>query len=795
MFCSYIFTKYITHEFERRTCYTLLYFSPIPIDLVKVVNVQQEPLPYNDLLEGTAEHGGAKANLLAYLKRFVNPGIETPYEKKHWYILIERWYLVAAIVFLEIVFKVSTRGSFVPSIVVILLFSIAIGQVLYALASIAKSPKVNTVLKAIFLGILGLFFTVEYFVFRQFNDFLSVKTVLAGAGGVAGEFMEDVFALIFSARGVAHILLFFLPLIVYLIQAKYGIDRARGTSWPEKVRVLCLALLAHMLAFIIIGVSGPFGAAYTTQYSFHTAVPNYGLLSGIRKDLTTSENVSFDIVDAENSNAASNTEPEEDFSQYEKAVMDIDFEALAESTWDENYQELDRYVASLTPSSKNKMTGKFSGYNLIFISAEAFSHGAISPTLTPTLWRMYTKGIIFTDYYQFESASTTGGECQNIFGLIPVDGGESFKETAYNNNYFTTGSILNRLGYNGWAFHNNTYTFYDRNETHNNLGYNNGYMAMDNGMEEYVTQQWPQSDYEMIKGTFDNIYCDQEPFNVYYMSVSGHSNYGLYGNAMSEKNWAAVEQWANDNKVDYNETILGYLAANLELEYAMQYLVEQLEARDMARHTLIVLTADHFPYGLDEGSDMGGGNLAELYRTSIDTFFDRDLNALIMWSASLEDEDPIVVRTPTCSLDILPTLCNLFDVEWDSRLLPGRDVFSDAEAIVFNPAYFWKTIEGVSMYTDFTPNPDSTLTNIETYADRIDKMVANKMNYCRGVLSHDYYYHVFGEAWNVDVVHDNAVEVGLKLHEEAVARTQPHTSTEGDENARSKENTPEQDTA
>lgn len=745
--------------------------------------MQKQPMSYNNTLNSNALNTNAqqgtpariKTRLLAYLKRFIDPGIERPYQKGTWYILIERWYLAAALLFLEVVFKASTRGSFFPSIFVIVLFSIAIGQVLYVLASLAPSPRINTAVKAMFLGLLGLFFTIEYFVFRQFNDFLSVKTVVAGAGGVAGGFMGDVAALIFSARGIFHIVCFFLPFVLYLVQAHYGIDRARAISWSEKGRVLGFALISHVLAVIIISLSGPFGAAYGNQYSFHTAVPNYGLATSIRKDLTANENVSFEIATIEGNTA---TAPpaidatKEDFSQYEKAVMDIDFEALAQSAWNENHQELDRYVASLTPSSKNKMTGKFSGYNLIFISAEAFSHGVLSPTLTPTLWRMYTKGIIFTDYYQFESASTTGGECQNIFGLIPADGGESFKETAYHNNYFTTGNILNRLGYNGWAFHNNTYTFYDRHETHNNLGYNNGFMGYGNGMEEYVTQQWPQSDLEMIKGTFDNIYCDQEPFNVYYMSVSGHSNYDLYSNAMSEKNWDAVERWVRENNLEYNDTIKGYLAANLELEYAMQYLVEQLEARDMARHTLIVLTADHFPYGLDEGFEMGGGNLAELYRTDIETVFERDLNALIMWSASLEDEDPIVVREPTCSLDILPTLCNLFDVEWDSRLLPGRDVFSDAEALVFTPAYFWKTTEGTSMYADFTPNADSALSDMDAYAERIDRAVANKINYCLGVLSHDYYSHVFGEAWDVGVVHDNAVGIGVALHEDAVARTQ-----------------------
>lgn len=57
------------------------------------------------------------------------------------------------------------------------------------------------------------------------------------------------------------------------------------------------------------------------------------------------------------------------------------------------------------------MTGIFAGKNLIFITAEAFTAEVIDEDLTPTLYRLATKGIQFTDYYQPAGAGTTGGEC------------------------------------------------------------------------------------------------------------------------------------------------------------------------------------------------------------------------------------------------------------------------------------------------------------------------------------------------------------------------------------------------
>ena len=49
--------------------------------------------------------------------------------------------------------------------------------------------------------------------------------------------------------------------------------------------------------------------------------------------------------------------------------------------------------------------------------AEAFTAEAIRPDTTPTLYRMANQGIQFTDYYQFDTAGTTGGECGNLFGV------------------------------------------------------------------------------------------------------------------------------------------------------------------------------------------------------------------------------------------------------------------------------------------------------------------------------------------------------------------------------------------
>lgn len=434
----------------------------------------------------------------------------------------------------------------------------------------------------------------------------------------------------------------------------------------------------------------------------------------------------------------SETDSEPEVKEYGVNALDIDFEALAEEAGGK-LADMDRYVSSIEPSKQNEYTGFFKGKNLIFFTAEAFSGYLIDQDMTPTLYRLATKGMQFTDFYQPAVAGTTGGEYENLFGMIPTSGGRSMDRMTSQNTAIT---IANRLGdeYFGKAYHNNTYTVYNRDETHNRLGYSEGFMGVGNGMEEYLPRGgFPASDLEMVQGTLTE-YIDNQPFDIYYMTVSGHGQYGRSINQMSSWNYHRVAD------IDHSEIVKCYLANNLELEDALTYLVSELERTRIADDTVIVLCADHFPYNLDTGASPGNmPNLSELYGFDVTNYLERDSNRLIIWSGCLEDEDPIIVDEPVFSLDILPTLCNLFGVEFDSRLLPGRDVFSDREALVFDGNYDWKTTYGtyISSRGRFIPASEDTELP-EDYIKRMQVEVSNRMKYCKNVLEYRYFDHVFG---------------------------------------------------
>ncbi len=657
----------------------------------------------------------------------------------------------------ECVFRLSTGGAFLQlGSVFTALVCIALGLLCYGLCTIPKGETARRIWAACISGVFSIPFLVEYFIFKQFKLFYDLATTFGGAADAVTGFTKDIYILIFSWDGALKIGLFLLPTVLILLLGKrLGLPARCDWKWRTAALLLCGALLG--LGRLGVSFSEPLSLLISSQYSFQQAVSQFGLLSGIGLDFNHSltgdqkggfEQVELPVIPVTTPapTPPPSTAPEGSVSEqttpaateppviYVPNQLDIDFSAL---TTDGKLGELNAYVSSLTPTMTNEYTGLFRGKNLILITAEAFCGAVIDPELTPTLYRMATKGIQFTDYYQPSGSGTTGGEYQAVFGMVPTDSGMSFKNTADNNNYFTMGSQLDRLGYWGRAYHNNLYTFYSRHETHINLGYSEGFLGFGNGIEAYVTDQWPRSDLEMFAGSLPE-YIGKQPFNAYYMTVSGHSGYTMGANCMSVKHWDRVKH------LPYSDLVKAYLASQMELEDSMAFLIAELEAAGIADDTVICITGDHFPYGLTDSDDPSGtGYLSELYGHRVYTTMEKDKSALIIWSGCLEKMDPIIVDSPTFSLDILPTLSNLFGTAYDSRLLPGRDVFSEAEPLVFNMEYDWKTMYGIYENGHFEPSSPE-LEIPDGYIKAVSAIVRNKIRYCKGVLDEDYFGYLFG---------------------------------------------------
>ena len=620
----------------------------------------------------------------------------------------------------------------------IVAFALGFGGLLGQIASFIGHKKWGKWVTTVLVGIVAAFYIVEYFVSDAYVTFMDIGTLLGGAKGVATDFGDVVIQLVI--RDFWRIVVVMLPVILFALFAK-----PVKTSWKVRWFGLAMAVAAYLVGYNVVRTVGTDAARLDSAYNFDSAIRVFGLNMGVTLDMIHSggeeEEADFVIIEAEpaptqEADPAETAPQETEPIVYEDNVMDFDFAALAENEQNGRVASIHKYVNTVQPTKQNQYTGLFAGKNLIIITAEAFAKEVIDPELTPTLYRLANEGIRFDDYYQpMWGGSTSSGEFSVLTGLVSASGTNSIQESRQQDLFLSIGKQLQKQGYHSSAYHNHLYTFYDRHKTHTFYGYDS-FMGMKNGMEVAVKDQWPESDLEMMDFTVP-LYIDQQPFSVYYMTVSGHCRYNWLGNKMSGKNKDAVQH------LEYSDTLKSYIACQLELEYAMASLVRQLEEKGIADDTVIVLTTDHYPYGLENSSTWGNkaDHIEELYGYDPQNVIERDHSALIIWSGCIEDMD-LVVEEPTYSLDILPTISNLFGVDYDSRLLVGRDVFSDAEPIVLWYDYTWKTDKGSydSAKDQFTPAPGVTVDS--AYVERISNIVKNKVYYSREAQKTDYFNYL-----------------------------------------------------
>lgn len=617
----------------------------------------------------------------------------------------------------------------------LLFFTIFAGLLFGSVTFLIPKKLIRFLYAEITLFLFSVLFIVECFVGKVFQTFMTPASMLSAAGNVADDFSSEVITTITAEWYI--ILIYLIPVI--LIASLY-----KKCFFDSHIRMRPF-IVTFLLALVLL-ISGHFTASrnsvYEEEYQFDRSMRTLGLFTTfsteIRHTIFGTSTDEFTVIET--------TAPVEETEEvvFEPNTMDIDFAALAGTASNSAVADLDTYMAAQRGTMQNEYTGLFKGKNLILVTAEAFSNYAVSEELTPTLYRMMHNGFYFSDYYQPAwGGSTSTGEYSILMGLIPTDGVKSIRKTEGHNLYLTIGNQLLREGYHSAAYHNNSYTYYSRNTTHTNLGYPT-FMGMGNGMEAGVDNCWPQSDHEMINFTVPQ-YIDQQPFSIYYMTVSGHCGYSYGGNAMSKKNWEAVQS------VEASDTIKAYLASQLELEYAMTDLIAQLDAAGILNDTVICISSDHYPYGLEAGETWGNtiSYLPELYGCSesdLRNKFVQDRNGWILWSGALENDLKDYAKEisePTYSLDILPTLSNLFGVEYDSRLLVGRDVFSTEEALVIWPDYSFKTSK-VSYNAETGALISADGTEIaESYVARIKAIVKNKYNLSKTTLENDYWNHVF----------------------------------------------------
>ncbi len=412
-------------------------------------------------------------------------------------------------------------------------------------------------------------------------------------------------------------------------------------------------------------------------------------------------------------------------------TLPIGFDALIAGEEDEGLKSAHLWFSQRTPTPENLWTGYFEGKNLVWIVAEGFSTLAMDPQRTPTLWKLSHQGFVFDNFYTpLWGLSTSDGEYVTTTGLIPKPGVWSYSLSSENYMPFALGRQFRKEGYKTYAFHNYLYNYYDRDKSHPNMGYD--YYALGQGLELESGDSFPPSDLEMMEKIVP-MFVNEDKFSVYCLTVSGHLTYTLDTNAMSVRHWDAVED------LPYSQEVRCYLACQLELELAMESLLRQLEEAGRLDDTVIVLSADHYPYGLTDEQ------YSELLGHEVDPVFEIFQNTLILWSGDMEGT-AVHVDKYCSSLDVMPTLSNLFGLDYDSRLIMGSDILSGEDPLVIFANYSFINREGYyNSITDQFTRWDGEEPDLEAVAGMVAE-VQNRVAYSGTILDTDYYRLVLEHA-------------------------------------------------
>ena len=646
-------------------------------------------------------------------------------------------------VYVELCLHLCVYRSLDKRIVYPILFAL-LGGVVFSLLTSYLPRILRQIVGAVLVAAQVLFAEVQLVYHGIFGNFMPISQVSMGENVIVNFSSQILYGI---GKNLAAILLLLVPLAAMILGlALRKVLRVRlGRKQALATLGVLLTLLLVTSGIMYAGRNKPFSVykIFTNvNTSTDSSFKNVGMLATTAQELRYmlfGNGGSFTITPSSLGTATRQLYSSNSYN----VIESIDFPKLAESTDDAMCKTTDEYLAQVVPTRKNSYTGLLQDYNLITICAESFCPWFISEELTPTLYKLSHTGIIFDNYYGTFQSVTTNGEYTMCMGLYP-DMSRTKTDSSFNvagTNYlpFCLGNALKDKGYQTWGYHDYIGDFYNRNITHANMGYT--FKAADSGLDMKI--DWPSSDLEMMEASVDDYLSSKEPFHAYYMTFSGHYQYN-WDNAMSDKNRDAVRD------LPYSEPVKAYIACNLELENALTYLMERLEQAGVANKTCIVLTNDHYPYGLTEEE------YNELAGQTLDTTFEKYRNSFICYVPGLSEN--IVVDEYCSTADILPTLLNLFGVDYDSRLLAGADVLSNGihMAILSDKSFLTKAFR-YDAGTETVIPADESITVSDEQLEAYRLYVDNKFQMSSNIVNSDYYAHVFGKASSGGSLEDTVV--------------------------------------
>ena len=394
---------------------------------------------------------------------------------------------------------------------------------------------------------------------------------------------------------------------------------------------------------------------------------------------------------------------------------------------------LNEYFINNTYTGKNSYTGLFEDKNLIVIMMESVNDIFINEDLYPNFYKLLNEGYYFKNNYSPRNSCATGNnELSGMIGLYSIYNkctANTYSSNLYPNSIF---NLFNNKGYKTTSMHNYTEKYYARREIHTNMGSKRYFDVDDLGLTyDTKNEEW-SSDEDFLKQVVKilNSYSKNDKFMTWLTTVTSHQPYGssTYGDKY-------LYLFDGDEYSDYNIKLKRYMSKLKVLDDGLGVLLEGLRKQDKLDNTVIILYGDHYPYGL-------ANNILEpALSYSIEERYENERVPFVIWSNDIE---ATTYTEYTSYVNLLPTVANLFNLDYDSRFSTGQDLFSNKyESITIFADGSWKneyafynaSNDNITYYTNKTYTIEEII--------EINEKVNNKIKYSNLAIQHDYFNYLY----------------------------------------------------
>ena len=571
----------------------------------------------------------------------------------------------------------------------------------------------------IFISVICFLFAAYGIGQLQFQNFMgnyiSIKASFDGAGRIT----EYILPFILSIKP-AYWLLMVPPILseIYVWKRNYK----KSDDLMVVLGVVVFALYMHIMTIVSITHNHQMELYQYPQY-ISKSLQEFGLGRFIFLDIKSINQKEELTVTMPVASTTPTPTPtiEEDIPH--RSIDDTKWKEALTKERNESMRTIDQYLMQRRVPDYNESTGIFKDMNVIYIMIEAFDYMALDEELTPTLVRMKNEGWDFSNHYTPKFSCATGeSEFVSEISLVPqsdVCTPNQYATNAWPNSIF---QIFKDNGYDTYAFHNWKDEFYERRTIYSNSGCD---VYMNYEDQPYHTLAGWQSDKEMMELTLHE-YIESDQFLTVYITSSTHFPY-------DESSVLGDRYLEEINKVhpDYPINVKRYISKSMELDKAMEYLMDELDKVGKLDNTLFVMYADHHP--LHTALETIQAYTFELDRSKD---MNEDRTPLIMYNTQMK---PTKQTSVSSTYDLLPTVLNLVGFEYEPRIYMGRDYFSDEEPLVIFANGDWITNDG---YYQINSSKYTSFTNTELSEDEIKNMnteVQNRFNISRMIYKENYF--------------------------------------------------------